>query len=408
MKKIIISTGLLLVFFSSCKTSQINSFSDDIYANPSEEKQVARLAAEEKAKKEAEQKARDEEARLAQKAKDDANPYYQDPKSDADDYYDYKYASRLNRFGDPIPGAGYYDSRYTNYYTYNQNPAMFGSSIYSSYNWMPSSQFGYYSTGIGLSFGNSYGYPSYGSSFYNGYGNPYYSYGYSPFGYGYNPYGYGGFGYYDPFYSAYNSGYYAGYNNGFYNAGGWGYLNSLDVNSGYGHYGPRGSNGGGNRGRSTTAGMNVPTEENERTSFLNSMAEKQANNPRFTETGRVSRGNGSVIYGNDNSQNISPRNGGRNGAIENANPGSTNSINTGRDNTGNASNPRNRGNSKRVYEATPENSQGNSNTNTNSERNSNWGGSNENRSSGSQNEGRSGGSNSSSPRGSGGGGNRPR
>jgi hypothetical protein len=407
MKKVIIFTGLLVVFFSSCKTSQMNSFSDDIYAIPSEEKQLARIAAEEKTKKEAEQKARDEEARLAQKAKDDANPYYQDPKSDADDYYDYKYASRLNRFSDPIPGAGYYDSRYTNYYTYNQNPAMFGSSIYSSYNWMPSSQFGYYSTGIGLSYGNSYGYgyPSYGSSFSYGYGNPYYSYGYSPFGYGYNPYGYGGFGYYDPFYSTYNSGYNAGYNNGFYNAGGWGYLNSLDVNSGYGHYGPRGSNGGGNERRGTTAGMNVPAE-NERTSFFKSMAEKQEAAPRFTETGRNVRGNNAIFNNADNSQSISPRGGGRNGGAGSADPGS---VFTGRDNTGNASNPRSHGNSKRMYEATPENSQNNTNTNTDSNRSSNWGGSHENNTGGGNSGGgRSGGSNSSSPRGGGSGGNRPR
>ena len=114
-----------MMFLSSCQTSQLTSFSDDIYTNPAEEQRLARIAAQQKAQQEADARAKQQQEALAQKAKDDNNPYYKDPKADPDDYYDYKYASRINRFDNPVNGAGYYDSRYTNYYTYNQNTAMY-------------------------------------------------------------------------------------------------------------------------------------------------------------------------------------------------------------------------------------------------------------------------------------------
>lgn len=303
-KNLIIVTGLFALVFSACKTSELTSFDDDIYKNPTEEKQLARAAAEAKAKQEALARAKAQQEALAKKEAEDNNPYYQDPKENADDYYDYKYASRLNRFSNPINGAGYYDSRYTNYYTYNQNPMMYGSSIYSSYNWMPSSQFTNYSMGISVGFGN--GFNSFGNTgYYGSFGQPYCC---SPFnsvgyGYGYPYYGYSpfnSFGYYDPFYSGYS----AGFNQGFYNGytSGWGYYNSFDPNSGYGQmqYAPRGSNGGSNSvSRGEQARMGERVSESPRGQFLESMAEKQRNTPRFTETNR-SRAAG-MNQRNDNS-----------------------------------------------------------------------------------------------------------
>lgn len=294
MKKILIPIAFFTLIFSSCKTSQLESYQDDIYASPSEEKKLAKLAAAEQAKKAAEEKQKLEEAALAQKAKDDANPYYQDPRFNSDDYYDYKYASSISRFHNPIMGAGYYDNYYTNSYMYNQNPYSYGSSIYGSYNWwMPSNQFNNYSNGlsIGLSSGNYYGNNGYGygGGYSGGYygcnnpywGNPYYNYNnpyYSPYC-AYNPYGNG-----------YMNGYYNGFNNG-YN---WGYFNSYDVNSSYSkaEYGPRGSSGGGNSPRQTSAGMLVPEENGSRTQFIKEVITKQESSPKFTDVPRKVYNNG--------------------------------------------------------------------------------------------------------------------
>jgi Ni/Co efflux regulator RcnB len=141
MKKILILAVTAVTLLSACKTSQLASSDDDVYVNPREEKEKQKLAAEEKAKERALARQKEDEERAAQKAKDDANPYYKDPEYNRDDYYDYEYASRVNRFQNPIYGASYYDPYYTNLYTYNQNPSCYGTSIYSTYNYgMPSSQ----------------------------------------------------------------------------------------------------------------------------------------------------------------------------------------------------------------------------------------------------------------------------
>ena len=199
MKKILITIAFFTLIFSSCKVSQLESYQDDIYASPSEEKRLAKLVADEQAKKSAEEKQLQQEAALAQKAKDDANPYYQDPQFNSDDYYDYKYASSISRFHNPVMGAGYYDNFYTNSYMYNQNPNMWGSSIYSSYGWMPSNQFNNFNTGFGLTFGNTncWSCQNNGWGYNNGWNN----------GWGYN--------------NGWNNGW--GYNNGWNN--GWGYNN---------------------------------------------------------------------------------------------------------------------------------------------------------------------------------------
>lgn len=292
MKKFLVPVALFALIFSSCKTSQIASYNDDIYTSPSEEKRLAKIAEEQRAKKEAEEKQKQEEAALAQKAKDDANPYYQDPEYNSDDYYDYKYASQMRRFNNPVSGVGYYDNYYTNAYMYNQNPYNYGSSIYGSYNYfMPSNQFNNYSSGLSLVFstGNYYGNGGYGYGGYYGcnnpyWGNPYYNPHYNPY-YSQGICGYPSFGNYG--YNPYWAGYYNGYNNGFYNGSNWGYYNSYDVNSSYSNasYGPRGSNGGSNGHRKSTPGMSVD-ESSARQQFINEVAIKQDNTPKFTEVPR--------------------------------------------------------------------------------------------------------------------------
>lgn len=394
-KNVILMAGLFALVLGACKTSELTSFDDDIYRNPAEEQQLARARAEAEAKKEAEARAKASQEEMARKEAEANNPYYQDPKENADDYYDYKYASRLNRFSSPIAGAGYYDSRYTNYYTYNQNPMMYGSSIYSSYNWMPSSQFSNYSMGISMGFGsgyNSFGYsPYYGSTFYGSYGYPYNSFGYG-YGMGYPYYSYNSFGYYDPFYSGYNAGYYNGFYNG-YNSG-WGYYNSFDANSGYSQMlnAPRGSNGGGNSGDNRgSLGARPAQGESARAQFMESMAEKQRNTPRFTESGnRPARSNnsqGSFNNGESPSMGSSRNN-------RNVDPSQT--VNPNTNGTANQQQNRSSGNRERIMESQPQQNSNNSSP------------ANGSRSSGGSN---SSGGGSSSPRnsgGGGGGGNRPR
>src|SRR5688572_9615174 len=114
MKKVIIVAGIVSMILSSCTNNKLATYSDDIYANPSEQRaEKARLAAEKKkqqeeqAKKEAEERAAE---LAAQKAKDDANPLYKDPSYNKDDYYDYEYSSSLRRFNNPVSGVGYYDN----------------------------------------------------------------------------------------------------------------------------------------------------------------------------------------------------------------------------------------------------------------------------------------------------------
>jgi hypothetical protein len=173
MKKLIIVPLITLACFTSCQVSQLTSYSDDVYANPEEERRLARQEAEEKLRQRTQEEQRREQERVAQKAMDDTNPYYKDPEYNRDDYYDYEYASRVNRFHNPVSGAGYYDPYYTNMYTYNQNPALYGTSIYSSYNYgMPSNTFNRYSIGISTGWG------------YNNWGNNNWGMGYNNMGHG--------------------------------------------------------------------------------------------------------------------------------------------------------------------------------------------------------------------------------
>ncbi len=311
MKNFLLFTVISGLLFVSCKTSHITSYTDDAYVNPTEIKKLAQQAAEERAEKESQKRQKQEEERLAQKAKDDSNPYYQDPNYNQDDYYDYQYASRINRFNSPLAGAGYYDPYYTNMYTYNQNPAMYGTSIYSSYNYgMPSYQFNTLSLGFSNGFNSGYGYNSYGYNGYysnnycnsmygNNYGgySPYYCGGNLGYGYGINPYSFSNYGYY-PF----SSNYYG-------NNSGWGYFNSFDPNSTRTmmEYGVRGSStSAGTAARGS--GENIMREtDNSKQRFFESVNQQQTNTPRFSESnsgrGNTRMNNGSSIYENSNGNN---------------------------------------------------------------------------------------------------------
>jgi hypothetical protein len=286
MKKVILIAGILSLVVSSCTNMKLVTNNDDVYASPADDKREReRIALERKKADEAAAKKAAEEL-AAQKAKDDANPAYKDPQYSKDDYYDYQYASRIRRFNNNVSGLGYYDNWYTNYYWYNQNPSMYGTSIYSSYNYWGSG-YGYNPYGGGMSY--NYGYPNYG------YGNPY-SYGYnSPYnsygnGYmnGYNngfyngfygyPYGYNSFGYnpygYNPYYNSYPS------NNS------WGYYNSYDANSSYSKtYAPRGSHDGGNGSRMSLPGKDI--DNSYVAKYIHNVVVAQENTPKFTDVKQV-------------------------------------------------------------------------------------------------------------------------
>lgn len=233
---------------------------------------------------------------------DSMNPNYKDPNFNYDDYYDNAYASRVSRFQNPIYGTGYYDSYYTNQYTYTGNPSTYGNSIYNSY---PSNMYNSYNNygmggygmggyGNNMMYGSNMGYGGYGnggmmsmsygmggmgmgygmSSMYgSGYGmgyNPFamgyggmnmgYGMGYNPYGMGmgYSPYGYGMMGY-----NPYGMGMYNPYSMG-YMASGYGgsYYNPYDYNSVSTYNGPRTApNGGNSTNTSNTSGPRGPMHE---------------------------------------------------------------------------------------------------------------------------------------------------
>jgi hypothetical protein len=294
MKNILIIAAFAGIM-TGCKSTQVSTSSDDVYANPAEEKRLAKIAAEEKAKRELQEKQQRDEQLASEKSRQTESKPEKEPEYNSEDYYDYEYAARLNRFYNPIYGAGYYDPYYTNLYTYNQNPAFYGTSIYSSSLWMPSGQFAYSSFGISTGWG--YGY----SGFYN----PYYPW-YTP--YGYSPWVYDPWGYNSPFYQGYQMGYYNGWNNSYY-----GYYNKYDPNSGYGRmeYGPRGSSIGSNSG-SRASGMERPSGSS-RDNYNRIIAEEQEKMPRFSSTDRRSN----RINNREERPTVSPTN-------ENTTPGRIN------------------------------------------------------------------------------------
>jgi len=128
---------------------------------------------------------------------------------DLDSYYDNMYASRIRRFHRNSGNFGYYDPFFTNSYFYNNNPMMYGNSIYSSYGFFnPYVPWGFnnWGGGPGLNMGwNSFN--GFNMNFNSGFNNPYSMFnnpwrwntmGYnpwnSPFGYNpwaFHPYGFG-------------------------------------------------------------------------------------------------------------------------------------------------------------------------------------------------------------------------
>jgi hypothetical protein len=392
MKNFMLFTAVTALVLGGCKTSQLTSGIDDVYANPAEERAVAKAAAEQKKREEALKRQQEEEAMAKITAEEktreaEKSKYYKDPVYDADDYYDYEYSARINRFYRPVYGAGFYDPYYTNFYTYNQNPAFWGTSIYNSYSWgMPSNQFGYYSFGISSGWGyNNWGYNNYNCGYYDPF--CYNSGFYGGWGSGYNNWGYNNWAYNNGFYNGYNQGYYNGWNNS-----NWGYYNALDPNSNYSktHYGPRNSNIGENSDRRREdAGR--PAISGEREKYIQSVAEQQNNQPRFTGDRRI-----------DNGARVSERREGERSSNSGRSGGGSAPVYTqpSRESSGNR-----RENSRRVEQQQPRHQE--SQQPRNSERNSGtWNPAPSNNGGGRGSSGDGGGS---SPRGSGGGGNsRPR
>jgi hypothetical protein len=268
MKKGIIIAGIISLFLSACTSTKLTRYNDDVYVNPKEEKlERERLAAERKKKLEEEEKKRQEELAAQKNNSDNQNPYYKDPEYNSDDYYDYGYASRIRRFNSPVYGLGYYDNYYTNYYWYNNDPWMYGNSIYNSYPYWGSGYNCYPNNGLSISL--NYGYN-------NWWGSPYYG-SYNPYGYWNNPY--------NAYWNGYSNGYYNGYYGHPYGSnGGWGYFNSFDVNSGYKNavtYAPRGSHDGGNGMRTSAPGKNYVDGDGYKMKFIEGVKNSQETTPKF-------------------------------------------------------------------------------------------------------------------------------
>jgi hypothetical protein len=316
-------TAMLAVFAAvltfSCSTSKVVSSTDDVYAVPAEERQKELAIKAQQAKEEelARRQAAEQTQTISISEDKTDSKYYQDPQYSSDDYYDYMYSARINRFYRPI-GVGYYDSYYTNMYSYNNNPSFYGTSIYSSYGYgMPSSTFNSISFGISsvFGYGSSYGYGGYGlyNSCYPFYSDPwcggYNGYGYYGGGYGYPYYGwgYGSWGYMN----SYNNGYWNGYYSGLYSSP-YGYYNSYDNNSNYRHMAvaPRNSNLGGN-----SANRESSPRGEESQKYYQNVAQQQDQRPRFNSGGeRIMRnqsvpgnqgnGNSNRVYNNGNNGNV--------------------------------------------------------------------------------------------------------
>jgi len=327
MKKLsILFIGCFCITLISCKARFDNlaaNSNDDVYYNPAKDprpvantQQNNNNVAQNNSRQQNNQQGYNPNAgKIAATHADSMNPNYKDPKFNYDDYYDNAYAARVSRFQNPIYGTGYYDSYYTNQYSYTGNPSQYGNSIYNNY---PSSMYNSYNNygmGNGMSGYNSYGNSMYGNSMYGGgYGSGYgsslsigyssgYGMGYNPFGsnYGYNPYGggygmgynpygmsgyYGSMGYnpygmgYNPYGMGYGMGYcmggYSGYNP-YSTMSTGGYYNPYDYNStgGSTYNGPRGSHTGGN----STTTSNGPRGVREEAPIVNNPTIHHLDNP---------------------------------------------------------------------------------------------------------------------------------
>ena len=110
MKSLVIISNLAIALLTSCAINKpgVSTYSDDVYANPKEDRiEDYRIATQKKLVQDAfDKRYNDSIAAInkAQKDKDDANPYYKDREFKYDDYYDYEYATRVKRFNNNISG----------------------------------------------------------------------------------------------------------------------------------------------------------------------------------------------------------------------------------------------------------------------------------------------------------------
>lgn len=253
-----LALAALLISFAGCssayKTTGSN-YDDDVYYSPS---QVSYDQTTEQGNSKSSESGYSQENQSSGSQgttyNNTTNNYYND------DYYDYSYSARVRRFYRPVYSYDYYDPYYTNYYWYNHNPMMYGTSIYMGYSWWWPSPLSM------VAFAGSWYNPWWGMSW--GWGTPYYSCGYYGASY-YNPYFWG-------WHSNFNNGYYNGYNNGFYNGyynglyASGNYYNSYDANSNY-YYGHR-----------NTTSSNTPMRSTLGETYANAVGEK-AFNSKFTK-----------------------------------------------------------------------------------------------------------------------------
>ena len=125
MKKSYIIFSLVL-FISSCVTTNQVFFSDPNYLN-SDEFSSAETINEAYKKTYSENTLENQDTILEN---DQYDAY------DNDYYYNFSYSSRIRRFHRPMMlNYGFYSGYYTDYYWYNPDPFYWGSSIYYGYGW---------------------------------------------------------------------------------------------------------------------------------------------------------------------------------------------------------------------------------------------------------------------------------
>ena len=203
MKKLsILFIGCFCITLISCKARFDNlaaNSNDDVYYNPAKDpKPVAKttpnpaVAQNNNSSNNSRQTYNPNAGKIAATHADSMNPNYKDPNFNYDDYYDNAYAARVSRFQNPIYGTGYYDSYYTNQYSYTGNPSNYGNSIYNNYPsnmYNSNNSYGMGNYGSMMGYNNMYGNSMYGNNMMgSGYGSGL-SIGYSSgYGMGYNPF----------------------------------------------------------------------------------------------------------------------------------------------------------------------------------------------------------------------------
>ncbi len=199
MKTLTKLSGLLLLVFSACSTSQTTTaVHDDIYFSRAQAAKLAENAltaspdhVQAIAPSTNQQAPAPEAYNSNNEAQNSQSEYYSDPSGNtyitnqyfADAMYqDYYFSSRIRRFHRNWATFGYYDPLFSDIYWYNYDPFFYGSSIYIGYDpfW-------------------SFGWPSY------------YSWGYRPWGWAHYGYGWGYGSPWGSYWAGHQYGYWAGY-----------------------------------------------------------------------------------------------------------------------------------------------------------------------------------------------------